>query len=49
MTDGVTQREKFKAVAVMCGIVYVLNIVRLVAFTQLQSKGALPTPTSQNA
>ena len=32
MTDGVTQREKFKAVAVMCGIVYVLNIVRLVAF-----------------
>ena len=32
MTDGVPQREKLKAVAVMCGVVYVLNILRLVVF-----------------
>ena len=32
MTDGVSQRLKFRSIAVMCGIVYVLNIVRLVAF-----------------
>ena len=32
MTDGVSQRIKLRSVAVMCGIVYVLNIIRLVAF-----------------
>ena len=35
MTDGVPQRDKLKAVAVMCGIVYVLNILRLVVFLSL--------------
>ena len=44
MTDGVTQREKFKAVAVMCGIVYVLNIVRLVAFYPIAVEGCLDNP-----
>ena len=32
MTDGVSQRLKMRSIAVMCGIVYILNIVRLVAF-----------------
>ena len=32
MTDGVSQRLKLRSIAVMCGIVYILNIVRLVAF-----------------
>lgn len=32
MTDGVSQRLKLRSIAVMCGIVYVLNIVRLLAF-----------------
>jgi exosortase/archaeosortase family protein len=44
MTDGVTQREKFRAVAVMCGIVYVLNIVRLVAFYPIAVEGCLANP-----
>ena len=44
MTDGVTQREKFKAVAVMCGIVYVLNIVRLVAFYPIAVEDCLANP-----
>ena len=29
MTDGVSQKLKFKSIVVMCSIVYVLNIVRL--------------------
>jgi len=44
MTDGVTQREKFKAITVMCGIVYVLNIVRLVAFYPIAVEGCLANP-----
>ena len=32
MTDGVSQRLKLRSIAIMCGIVYVLNIVRLVLF-----------------
>ena len=32
MTDGVSQKLKFKSIVVMCLIVYVLNIVRLLAF-----------------
>ena len=32
MTDGVPQKLKLRSVAVMCSIVYVLNIIRLVAF-----------------
>ncbi|DAC27845.1 MAG TPA: hypothetical protein HA327_07580 [Candidatus Poseidoniaceae archaeon] len=32
MTDGVSQRVKLRSIVVMCGVVYVLNIIRLVAF-----------------
>ena len=32
LTDGVPQRLRIKSALVMCGIVYVLNIVRLLAF-----------------
>ena len=32
MTDGMSQRFKLKSVVVMCSIVYVLNLMRLVAF-----------------
>ena len=31
MTDGVSQKIKLRSIVVMCSIVYVLNIVRLVA------------------
>ncbi|MBP66695.1 MAG: hypothetical protein CMA67_05505, partial [Euryarchaeota archaeon] len=44
MTDGVTQREKLKAIGVLCGIVYVLNIVRLVAFYPIAVEGCLANP-----
>ena len=44
MTDGVTQREKLKAIGVLCGIVYVLNIVRLVAFYPIAVEGCLASP-----
>lgn len=32
MTDGVPQRQKLRTVVVMCGLVYILNILRLVVF-----------------
>ncbi len=32
MTDGVSQRLKLRSIAIMCAIVYVLNIIRLVVF-----------------
>ena len=32
MTDGVPQNLKLRSLAVMCSIVYVLNLIRLVAF-----------------
>ena len=47
MTDGVPQREKLKAVAVMCGIVYVLNILRLVVFYPIAVNSCLETPNVQ--
>ena len=47
MTDGVPQREKWKAVAVMCGIVYVLNILRLVVFYPIALDSCLETPNVQ--
>lgn len=47
MTDGVPQREKWKAVGVMCGIVYVLNILRLVVFYPIALNSCLETPNVQ--
>jgi exosortase/archaeosortase family protein len=44
MTDGVSQRQRFKAVGVMCALVYVLNIVRLVAFYPIAVDGCLANP-----
>ena len=46
MTDGVPQRE-LKAVAVMCGIVYVLNILRLVVFYPIAVDACMKTPNVQ--
>ena len=47
MTDGVSQRLKLRSIAVMCGIVYILNIARLVPSTQLLLNHAPLTPTIQ--
>ena len=47
MTDGVPQRDKLKAVAVMCGIVYVLNILRLVVFYPIAVESCAATPDVQ--
>ena len=47
MTDGVPQRDKLKAVAVMCGIVYLLNILRLVVFYPIALKSCLAEPNTQ--
>jgi len=44
MTDGVSQRQRFKAVGVMCALVYVLNIIRLVAFYPIAVNGCLDNP-----
>ena len=32
MTDGVPQRQKIRTIIVMCGLVYILNILRLLVF-----------------
>jgi len=32
MTEGIPQKLKLRSIVVMCGIVYILNIIRLVAF-----------------
>ncbi len=47
MTDGVPQREKWKAVGVMCAIVYVLNVLRLVVFYPIALNSCLETPDVQ--
>jgi exosortase/archaeosortase family protein len=47
MTDGVPQRDKRKAVLVMCGLVYVLNLVRLVVFYPIAVDSCLGTPDVQ--
>jgi exosortase/archaeosortase family protein len=47
MTDGVPQRDKLKAVAVMCGLVYLLNILRLVVFYPIAVNSCLETPDVQ--
>jgi len=47
MTDGVPQHKKRKAVLVMCGIVYVLNIVRLVVFYPIAVNSCAESPDVQ--
>ncbi len=47
MTDGVPQRDKLKAVAVMCGLVYLLNILRLVVFYPIAVNSCLESPDVQ--
>ena len=47
MTDGMSQRFKLKSVVVMCGIVYVLNLMRLVAFYPIALEGCLANPDQQ--
>ena len=47
MTDGVPQRDKLKAVGVMCAIVYVLNILRLVVFYPIAVESCAATPNLQ--
>ena len=47
MTDGVPQRDKLKAVGVMCAIVYVLNVLRLVVFYPIAVDACMETPNVQ--
>ena len=47
MTDGVPQREKLKAVGVMCLLVYILNILRLVVFYPIAVNSCMDTPNVQ--
>mgnify|MGYP003324671941 CR=1 FL=1 len=47
MTDGVPQRDKLRAIGVMCGIVYLLNILRLVVFYPIALESCLDTPNVQ--
>ena len=47
MTDGVPQRKKIKTVAVMCGLVYILNIARLLVFYPIAVEGCTALPHQQ--
>jgi len=47
MTDGVPQQQKWRAVAVMCGVVYVLNLLRLVVFYPIALNACMATPNTQ--
>lgn len=44
MTDGVSQRMRLKTCAVMCVIVYILNIMRLLAFYPIAISGCVENP-----
>ena len=46
MTDGISQRVKFRSIIVMCGIVYILNIVRLVAFYPIAADACAIDPNN---
>ncbi len=46
MTDGVSQRLKLRSIVVMCGIVYILNIARLVAFYPIAAKSCAADPNN---
>lgn len=45
MTDGVPQQQKWRAVAVMCGVVYVLNLLRLLVFYPIALNAGHPKYT----
>lgn len=47
MTDGVPQKKKIKTVAVMCGLVYILNIARLLVFYPIAVEGCTALPNQQ--
>ena len=49
ITDDVPQKDRLRAVLVGCGIVFVLNLARLVAFTPSRSAGAWRRPTTRPA
>ena len=46
MTDGVSQKIKLRSIIVMCGIVYVLNIIRLVLFYPIAADACALDPNS---
>ena len=48
MTDGVSQKVKLKSVITMCGIVYVLNIIRLVLLYQFAIQGCAENPNADD-
>ena len=48
LTDGVPQRLRIKSALVMCGIVYVLNIVRLLAFYPIAISSCAANPDDPN-
>lgn len=47
MTDGMSQRFKLKSVVVMCSIVYVINLMRLVAFYPIALEACIANPDQQ--
>ena len=47
MTDGVPQKKKIKTLAVMCGLVYILNIARLLVFYPIAVEGCTALPNQQ--
>lgn len=46
MTDGVSQKIKLRSIVVMCSIVYVLNILRLVAFYPIAADACAIDPNN---
>ena len=44
MTEGVPQRVKIRSIAVMCSIVYVLNLMRLVMFYPIARNDCIANP-----
>ena len=44
MTDGVSQKLKIKSIAVMCTLVYILNLTRLVLFYPIALEDCLANP-----
>ena len=47
MTDGVPQRQKMRTIIVMCGLVYILNILRLVVFYPIAVNDCVDLPGQQ--
>ena len=47
MTDGVSQKVKLKSIITMCGIVYVLNLTRLLLLYQYAAQGCADQPIAE--